>query len=424
MNRFFSSLSLCIIALMGADAIFAQTTRQEMYDNIENTAGVYLAYPVTESHNTPAPNGYKPFYISHMGRHGSRYLINESDYTNPLNTLKTANEAGVLTPLGKQVLDKLEEIYVEADGRAGDLSPLGVKQHKAIAARMYVAYPQVFTNDAEMTAHSTMVMRCAMSMTSFCEGLKEKNPKLNIVKEPSNRNVRYLSFQNQAMKDYNSASGPWRVEYKRFEPAHTHPDRLMASLFSDTAYVAREVNPHDLMWQLYWITIDLQNVETPGELYSIFTPEELFDLWQSFNYRMYAQVGNCELSKGAVIQSSKVLLNDIITRADAKVKSGKNGADLRFGHDINIIPLAAVLGFEGCDACVPMPEGLYEVFADYKVSPMAANIQMILFRNKKGDVIAKFMHNEKEVAIPIPTDNFPFYKWDEVKAYYQGVIDN
>lgn len=424
MKRFFSLLTLGSYSLFCALLLCAQTSREEMYANLKNTAGVYLAYPTDKSCNTPVPNGYKPFYISHMGRHGSRYLINETDYTKPLNTLKNAEEANVLTSLGKQVLDKLKEIHDEADGRAGDLSPLGVEQHKAIAKRMYNAYPQVFTNDAKITAHSTMVMRCAMSMVSFCEGLKEKNPKLNIVKEPSNRHVRYLSFQNKEMKEYNSASGPWRKEYKRFEEEHTHPQRLMETLFTDTAYVSQNINSNDLMWQLYWITIDLQNVETPGNLYAIFTPEELFDLWQCFNYRMYAQVGNCSLSKGAVMQSSKVLLNDIITRADEKIKSGDNGADLRFGHDVNIIPLAAILGFEGCNACVAMPEDLYGVFADYKVSPMAANIQMILFRNKKGDVIAKFMHNEKEVAIPIPTSTFPFYEWDEVKAYYQGVIDN
>lgn len=402
---------------------FAQTTREEMRATAEKNGGVYYAYPVSKSHNTPAPKGYKPFYISHMGRHGSRYLISESDYTNPLKTLSDASIANALTPLGLEVLEKLKKICAEADGRAGDLSPLGVKQHKAIAARMYDAYPEVFTDKGEFTAQSTMVMRCAMSMASFCESLKEKNPKLNITKEPSNRHVRYLNYRTQAMNDYNSANGPWREIYRNFEAENTHPQRLISTLFSDTAYVSNSIDPSKLMWQLYWIAIDMQNVETKEDLFYIFTPDELFDLWQCFNYRMYAQVGNCALSKGAIVESSKKLLADFINRADVKVRSGKTGADFRFGHDINIIPFSATLGFEGCDACVASPEGLYKHFADYKVSPMGANIQMILFKNKEGHVIVKFMHNEREVHIPVPTDKFPFYDWDSVKAYYDGVLD-
>lgn len=54
---------------------------------------------------------------------------------------------------------------------------------------------------------------------------------------------------------------------------------------------------------------------------------------------------------------------------------------------------------------------------------MASNMQMIFFRNKQGDVIVKFMMNEKETAIDMPSDIFPFYRWEEVRKYFNEAID-
>lgn len=58
----------------------AQTSKEEMFSTIEKTGGVYWAYPLDFAPQTRAPKGYKPFYVSHYGRHGSRYLIGDRDY--------------------------------------------------------------------------------------------------------------------------------------------------------------------------------------------------------------------------------------------------------------------------------------------------------------------------------------------------------
>ncbi|MCH5688443.1 hypothetical protein LWM68_31775 [Niabella sp. W65] len=42
--------------------VFAQTTREEIFGNIEKTGGVYFAYPEKEIRpQTPVPEGYEPF---------------------------------------------------------------------------------------------------------------------------------------------------------------------------------------------------------------------------------------------------------------------------------------------------------------------------------------------------------------------------
>ena len=56
------------------------------------------------------------------------------------------------------------------------------------------------------------------------------------------------------------------------------------------------------------------------------------------------------------------------------------------------------------------------------VIPTGCNIQLIFYRPKKGkqgDILVKALLNENEVTMPVETDMFPYYKWNDVKAYYQ-----
>ena len=91
------SVCLCGIHLNG----FAQSTREAILEDIARTGGVYYAYPVKEAIATPPPKGYKPFYISHYARHGSRWIQSEQDYKTVVDIFEKAHQAGVLTALGE-----------------------------------------------------------------------------------------------------------------------------------------------------------------------------------------------------------------------------------------------------------------------------------------------------------------------------------
>ena len=68
---------------------YAQATREEIFDNIAVTGGVYYAYPAPGV-QTKAPKGYEPFYISHFGRHGSRWLISDEEYIRVMEVFEKA----------------------------------------------------------------------------------------------------------------------------------------------------------------------------------------------------------------------------------------------------------------------------------------------------------------------------------------------
>ncbi|MEG2598355.1 MAG: histidine-type phosphatase [Muribaculaceae bacterium] len=407
-------------------SLVAQTTKNEVFETIEKAGGVYYAYPVTTVQNTPAPKGYEPFYISHYGRHGSRYLISDNDYQWVMTLMNDAHKCKTLTPLGEDVLLRLNELWKETEGRGGDLTPLGVRQHRGIAERMFNAYPQVFKGATKISARSTTVVRCVLSMDAFSERLKELNPSLSITRESSNRYMKYLNYHSPESNKFTAPDGAWREENRKFEIAHTNADRLVSSLFSDKKYITRNVNPHQLMWGIYWLAIDAQNVETPVSFLDLFEKQELFDLWQAFNYRFYVCDSNYEGNHGMMLDNAKPQLRNIIETAEEIIASNSNGATLRFGHDGNLIPLCGMLRLKDCYNSVSDPYEFYKHFSDFKIAPMAGNVQIVFFRNskKEKDILVKFLHNERETSIPIVTQNFPFYKWKDVKEFYTQLLGN
>ncbi|MDE5608055.1 MAG: histidine phosphatase family protein [Muribaculaceae bacterium] len=412
-------LYVLTLSLASSVALFAQTTEEIMLANPEYCAGVYLPYPDSVAAATPAPEGYKPFYVSHYGRHGSRYLINESDYTRPLEIFADAAANDNLTPLGQDVYRRLQILADEADGRAGELSPLGYEQHRGIASRLFADCPEVFADGAEVSALSTFRMRCAHSMFAFVGQLMQLNPSLNVPMESSSRHMNYLSYNSPEASYFNRADGPWAAPTAQFKAEKTRPGRLMASLFKNP----EKVDGSETMWKLYWVAVDAPNMSSGVDLYDIFTPEELFDLWQVFNYEFYTRNSCNPLNQGLFTDSAKNLLSDILHHADEYVDGNRRGASLRFGHDSTIIPLAGLLHFPTADGNETDPEKLYLTYADYRVSPMCSNVQLRFYRNDAGDVIVKFMFNEAEVPIPCETDIYPYYKWEDARATLQYLLD-
>lgn len=412
--------TLAVVLAIFCLGVKAQTTFEEISADLNKAGGVYLAYPTVETKQTPAPKGYKPFYVSHYGRHGSRYLLSDRDYQWIIQLMEKAETVNGLTPLGHDVLKRLNMVWEEAQGRAGDLTPLGVRQHQGIAERMSKNFPEVFRGKRHVSARSTVVYRCAMSMVAFGDRLKQLNPQLDMSYEMSEKYMSYLNYHSARSNAFtHGKKGPWVEEYRKFEEAQVHPDRLVSTLFSNADFIRCEVNPSELMWGLYWIAVDMQDMETPVSFFDLFTAKEMFDLWQCVNYRFYMGNANPLASNGIVMANAKSLVENILESADAAIKDRSIAATLRFGHDGNVIPLLALLQIENFDVAVAGPAEVYKHWCDFKATPMASNVQIVFFENKAGDILVKFMHNEKEVHVPVKTDQWPFYHWNDVKEYYQ-----
>lgn len=419
MKRLFFLVAVAALAI----GVQAQTAREEIKANRFLSASNYLDYNnqlATEA-LTPAPKGYEAFYLTHYGRHGSRWLIGRQEYDAPLMVMREAHRNGKLTEVGEEVLKKLEAFHPTTINRLGELTTVGERQHHGIGKRMVQNFPEIFlTKNVNINARSTVVIRCILSMEAECEELAAANPTARFHNDVSESFQYYLNapWEGQVRKN----SGKGREELSKFRYENTHPDRLMKVLFNDQTWVYNNVQASSLMRQLFDIASNMQSHDTDIEFYSLFTDDEVYDLWRVNNAGWYLNYGAAPQTGGVMPFSQLNLLKNIIATSDTITTTQ---ATLRFGHEVCVMPLACLLELGNCGVVVNDLNKLDEQWRNYRIFPMASNIQIIFYRPKKGktgDILVKAMLNEREVSLPIQTDQYPYYKWADLRKYYMDKI--
>ena len=429
MKRF---LFLPAALLLAAVALSAQpkTTEQlraEFQADPDRYGGVYYVDDFSERDLTPAPKGYKPFYISTYIRHGARYILYEKQYDHIRKAFAAARKADNLTPFGEEVCARYEEAYTQLKGRGGDLSSIGQAQHKALGARMIANYPEVFKGSAVVHAFSTDVPRTVLSMSYFLESLREANTKLQILPSVSYAEKHFLNpHSSDHMKvdkwfwsDVRSKDAPWRRSFAEWFHERVDPVTILARLFKDPGKATKDAQA--LTADLFALATDMQCVPVDASFWDIFTEDERFALWEMDNYTYYAEKGPdpCNFKHGYSV--SGYMLDDILTRAEKDIASGAVQADLRFGHDGCLMGLLTVMNVGDWQRVVPRDS--VKNYWQVQDIPMAANFQLIFYRNKAGDILVKPMLNEKNLKLPFPAVEEPFYRWSDFVAYYRPRAD-
>ncbi len=426
-----------LLVLFFASISFAQDFHQ-MGSN-------YYAYPTPNTKYTKAPAGYKPFYLSHYGRHGSRFHQPADHYHFLYNTLAKADSAGKLTDLGKSLLERAKYLDEYAAPRAGDLTQLGVAQHQGIAKRMVKNFPEVFKNDAYIEAYASTSVRCVVSMAAFLEELRAQKPKLDIHQESGKYLMSFINPLDFGKIISESNTPTWQKENEKMY-SHVNPSRMMHAIFNDSTYVQKNIDAGDLLSKIYEIGNSLQgSPEIKFSFYDLWTEDELFARWRAQNAWWYSVLGNNPFGKKEGLENARPLLKNVLEIADkvidadtAKTKSGKQPvATLRFGHDTMVFPFAVLLqmenGTRNTGVEIAEMEGLHKVWRDYEISPMAANVQLVFYKSsKKGSpILVKVMLNEIEQKLPVTCDSTtvkncpaaPYYRWDDFREFY-GKIAN
>ena len=294
----------------------AQTAKEEIYADILKSGSNYMAYQAPKQALTPAPKGYEPFYMSHYGRHGSRWLINENDYTSVLRVFRRANEQGKLTALGKEALEKLERFIPTTRGRLGELSDIGEQQHHGIGHRMTVNFPEIFSGkDAEVDARSTVVIRCILSMTAECEELTAFNSNMKMHNDVSESFQYYLNHNfSQRLRD---ASRDRASIVSQYAKKYTHPERFCRALFNDESYWNDEdFRPRSFMRSVFNVITNMQSHGNGEDMWNLFTTEECYDLWKIVNIDWYLGYGAAPQT-GSIMQFNQAdLLHNMIETTD------------------------------------------------------------------------------------------------------------
>ena len=406
-----------------AVSVHAQTSRAELLAHLDLASGNYCNYPNPTGHITPAPEGYKPFYVSHYGRHGARYQTDDKSYKYVIGKMDTAQMRGFLSDKGREVLVRLKLAAADAYHRDGDLTRLGGRQHRAIAHRLCMNYPELLMQPICVKANSSTVRRCMLSMANFCQELKTMNPELTITMDASEHDMYYIIPNDSIEIPKSETDGALYDKLDKFRHEKLNGAYQFSLLFTDQQAAGDFIDGYKFADALYNIASDMQCLPELGLSFNdLFTEDGLIDGFRVYNASWCLWEG---LMPGSQHNYYAIypLLKNILDEADLMIASGKSGVRLRFGHDSVVLHLSFILGVQEALGGIDDMEDLHNHFSIFRLIPMAGNVQLIFFRKQDSDdILVKFLMNENETSIPIATDSYPFYHWKDVSAYYRNML--
>ena len=425
MNFFFRYTAVLAFLLSGS-LLSAQPGFESLIrENPDRAAGVHHSYEYRPGPETPAPKGYKPFYVSHYGRHGSRRSIG-SAAERPYEYMSAARQAGILTPLGEALYRDVEAIHEGHIGMAGELTPLGGREHRAIARRLYERVPRVWRDRTRRQVHvqSSNIPRCLISMANFTASLDDCAPQLAFDFVTGEKYIELLAHDYYQKADISAASSALLDSLERI---YVHPERMMNALFtgSPDRIAAVIPDPYAFLYQIYLYGGIRQCLETPdADIFGkYFTVDELIAWYRCYNARVYNSMANSAEFGDHVIWAARGLVRDIIDRADAALADGSDtAADLRFGHDTGILPLAGLMDLTGPGDRLHNADASDSWQSFFRV-PMGSNLQMIFYRKKGAEPLVRILYNEQETSVRgLEAVSGPYYRWSELKAHLERRI--
>ena len=411
-------LLVLLAGLAVAATASAQSIKEMVYADFNRAGGVYYMYPFTSHSVTAPPKGYTPFYLSHYGRHGARYLLNSTQYERTVGVLDAAHKAGVLTEEGERVWGIASEYYnTVCLNHFGDLSPLGWEQHIRIAKELYKDNRAFFRKRPPVRAGASQTPRSIVSMTAFCQGLLKTDPKLDITQSADVYDMDEMCPHHdtnpwrevEKEEGYFKRKDPWGTDLKGFIEKRLDYRAIVARLFKSPEFLNDFRGDRGFVIDFFNLVFDIQCTPTESSLMDVFTDDEKYALWEIDNYIYW--VANAPGSSLRDLPSLFHIMDD----ADRAIAEGKPAVRLRFGHDTVFLFLISAFGADGFDIVPENADSISATWYNFR-SPMAATMYLLFCKNRGGDVIFKLVVNGEESTLPLEPVSGPWYRWNDMKA--------
>lgn len=386
---------------------------------MDKIAGCEGPYRYDAAPQTPAPKGYKPFYITHYGRHGSRYAWNAETYAIIDRVLTAAAKADALTEAGRKLYESYEAFYKEPQTNTGDLSALGWEQHNNIAMQMCQEFPEVFANGGRVLARASTAQRAIVSMSAFCTGLQKYAPKVDIEGNSLHANLVVVNSPGTPRDLVERYAGQQRtLDMSAVKDLRSkHYDAVLDRLFTNRGFLEDMGGRDKFIGELFQFWAGYQNYCEDDRFEGIFTEEELVDFWETENL-------SCYLSHSSRRYQNIPLLRDFVELAEEAVNGSGYVGHFRFGHDTVVNAFIPLLNINGSGFQPDKAEDVKYWFQNYNC-PMAANVQFVLYRSSKNpEVLFKVLLNNQESTLPqISPVSGPYYRWSDFTAWVDTVLN-
>ncbi|MEV5876151.1 histidine-type phosphatase [Streptomyces sp. NPDC052101] len=366
------------------------------------------------------PAGFEPVFTENVSRHGSRAATGSEDADLVLALWDKAQAQGRLTGKGEEFGPTVRALAAAMDKVGyGNLSGRGRQEMRDTATRMEQRLPTLFARIADQGEKIDVVSsgqgRAVDSAGEFTGALAAADPALKPLIGATRTDKDLLYFHKAAggaaYRDYIAHDQRLKDTLNSIEDQPTTHEaaysvlrRLFEEPFVDQISDSDQVGAAQAVYDLYAIAPAMSE-ESPDPDGKGWDMDRFISRSDA---AWFGYLGDAEdfYEKGPGFSDSDityrmadVLLDDFFRQVEAK-RAGTSdlGAELRFTHAEEIIPLAALMGLPGStDPATPGEPYTYtgNPWRGAAVAPLGANIQWDV-HERDGRYVVRMLYNEKE----------------------------
>lgn len=404
-------------------------------------------YQPQQKNYTVPPKGYAPVFINYIGRHGARFQTSAEKDVMITDILEKAKKNDALIKDGLVLYKLILDYQIVEKNRYGDITLLGVKEQHDIAQRMQAEYAPVF-NNAKLLVEMTEKLRTQQSAKEFLSGLTgcDSASVTSIIFPAKADSILRFYDLSKAYKDYSTSSSiknhvdSLMQDARTIEAANNVCAKIFKKNFIDSLnginiktkggigkanVISFSQSLYEVFASMFDAAEELQtNFTDATRLFkTIFSSKDLHWFDEINSASDFYEKGPAENVNGIQITIAAPLLNDLIKTTDSAIRYKKYNAVLRFTHAEAISPLATLMEIPQASTISNSVFDFYNRWHSNEIIPMGANIQLIIYSNR-NNYLLKVLLNEKEVALPVATNTFPYYNWNDIKSYYSAKLSN
>jgi len=390
------------------------------------SAGGACPYYDVEFKDTPAPAGYKPFYVSHLSRHGSRFQ-NTAAYKTVVSDLDALHKAGLLTEVGDTLRNEIKLIYAATHGYDMNLTRKGTREQTKIAKNLVRRCPEIFEQEDRRIATftATIVQRTIQSLAGFEAGILASAPTIEPEISSGFEDLYFKKASDKGIDKEELKKIAKEIE-RGLKPSPVKLARLRTLILKDETAAASIVSNNNL----YYFIKDVFNAACTAACLDLeidplrfFTPEEMLIFYKVRDARLNANYGVLDTTRQARSVRGKPWVRRIVDGADDAIEGNGHCADFRFAHDGDIGPMMNLLAI-GPFQYTSSKDEPYRMWQSYNYIRMASNFQLLFYKNAEKDILVKALYNEKEIDFPgLKAVNGVYYKWSDVRRYMISKCD-
>ncbi|GAB7108278.1 lipoprotein [Streptomyces phaeofaciens JCM 4814] len=444
MNRVTPALGLALGALvLTALPAHADSAGHLAHRDSYGTKAVYAPGQSARTYQRP-PAGFTPVFTENVSRHGSRAASDSEDGDLVLALWDKAEAAGGLTGKGEKFGPTVRALQAAmAKVGYGNLSGRGKEEMRDTAARTAERLPSLFAGIARTGEKIDVVSsgqgRAVDSADLYAAGLADSHPALEplIGATRTDKDLLYFhkadggaAYRDYLANDRRLADTLAAVtdQPKTRAAARSVLRRLFTAAFVNGLSASDQVDAARAVYDLYAIAPAMSEESPDGRGWGMQRYISASDAaWFGYlgDAEDFYEKGPGFVGSDITYRMADVLLDDFFARIeDKKAGTSTLGAELRFTHAEEIIPLATLMGLPGSTEQVTEDKPYTyagNAWRGAEVAPLGSNIQWDVYE-KNGRWLVRMLYNEKETAFrascrPI-TKGSTFYDFDELERCF------